>query len=149
MHEHSHILKKLTPFTYGASGQATLTQGRPLGLWSNHAPAVQYRELGVVWGAGSALVDQCMLGMEMHSPKRGNDVGEHGCVYKSFEDLARARYSIQKAHGIFLRGLGPESPNHQITTKAARAHKQLQVAPFGGPAEAPSSGHGTEPVKLL
>jgi hypothetical protein len=85
------------------------------------------------------LVDQYMLGMEMHGPKHGNDVGEHGGVYKSLGDLARARYSIQEAHDIFLRGLGPD---HHNATKAARAHEQLQVAPFGGPAEAPSRGHG-------
>ncbi len=38
----------------------------------------------------------------------GKDVGEHGCVYKSFGDLARARYPIPEDHDIFLPSLGPD-----------------------------------------
>ena len=63
-----------------------------------------------------------MLGMEMKGPTRSNDVGEHGCVYKSFGDPARARSSIQEAHDIFLRSLGPD---HHNTKKVARALEQL------------------------
>jgi hypothetical protein len=84
--------------------------------------------------------------MEMHGPKRGKDVGEHGCVYKSLRDLARAWSSIQEAHDIFLWSLGPD---HHNTKKAARALEQLQVAPFGGPAEAPNRGHGPSPINKI
>jgi tetratricopeptide (TPR) repeat protein len=53
LRERNHFIMRLTAFTYVASGQTIRTLGKQLALWSNQAPAVQYRELGANgWGVG-------------------------------------------------------------------------------------------------
>ena len=82
MSKHCHSLERLMTFSYGTSGQTTLTQGGQLALWTpstaiatkaKHAPqaAVQYRELGWVLGG---RVCAAALGTDAKFQEAGNAV---------------------------------------------------------------------------